>query len=491
MNTPFMSNRPRYVWPFLCCIAVCLFSGCVRIQADAADRPLMVKPGPHLLIDDYYVDSSEGLTRTMHQPERLPQPVIAKGEVWHQQPLFFLTVQYDAPANLFKIWYNVKNPGRADCKTAYAYAESHDGVHWDRRPLGIASIEGSTDNNLFFAFGSYRFGMALFDDGERESDPARRYKMAFDDGGILAAFSPDGQHFTMHPNKIADFSELGDIIDGCWDPIRERYIICAKYHSTPEDGYKGGTENAKEGYRRLVGQTTSTDFINWSQPRRIVAADPEEPGVWEFYGMVPRVRGDLYLGFLRILRDDLPADSDGSVKGIGWTELCTSRDGENWTRHRERPFLDRNPQPGTWDRANAWFGDIVTVGNQEYIYYGGYSAGHKVGDRQIGLARLRRNGFVSRDAEAGEGRLVTPPLRLDGRALTVNANVRGKLRVRLLDATGRPLKGYDMGEDFAIRSDSVEHPVIFADRQSLPRHKTVRLEFILTDGELYGFDLVD
>ena len=61
---------------------------------------------------------------------------------------------------------------------------------------------------------------------------------------------------------------------------------------------------------------------------------------------------------------------------------------------------------------------FVLKGNLEYIYYGGYSAGHKVGDRQVGLALLRRDGFVSRDAGAERGLLRTPPLLAAGRALT-------------------------------------------------------------------------
>ncbi|NWG13400.1 MAG: hypothetical protein HXY20_07705 [Acidobacteria bacterium] len=33
-----------------------------------------------------------------------------------------------------------------------------------------------------------------------------------------------------------------------------------------------------------------------------------EIGIEEFYGFKPMVRGNLYLGFLRVLRDDLPVE---------------------------------------------------------------------------------------------------------------------------------------------------------------------------------------
>ncbi len=52
----------------------------------------------------------------------------------------------------------------------------------------------------------------------------------------------------------------------------------------------------------------------------------------------------------------------------------------------------------------AWYGDCLTVGDKEYIYYGGYAQGHKVrSDRTLGMGMLRKNGFVSRDAGIESG----------------------------------------------------------------------------------------
>lgn len=202
------------------------------------------------------------------------------------------------------------------------------------------------------------------------------------------------------------------------------------------------------------------------------------------------MRGNLYLGFLRVLRDDLPATPDGPVEGIGWTELLTSRDGQRWTRHPQ-PFLDRDPRPGTWDHAMAWYADSVTICDLEFIYYGGYSAGHKVGDREIGLALLRRNGFVSRDAGADGGWLRTPPSLLPGDTLTVNAAVRDELRVRLVDVQGRGLPGYDWADSVPVRGDAVSHQVEWHGGPLLPRGQAVALEFSLRNAELYGFDFVN
>ena len=44
----------------------------------------------------------------------------------------------------------------------------------------------------------------------------------------------------------------------------------------------------------------------------------------------------------------------------------------------------------------------IMVGDEIYIYYGGYSGGHKVdrfNERHIGFAKILKDRYVSRDAE--------------------------------------------------------------------------------------------
>ena len=462
-------------------------------------KPLRLSPGPHLFIDDHLVQETVRLVRRTHQPQKLPQPILGKAEPWHQQPLFFQKVIHDAAAGRFRMWYNVKNPG-ADPFVCYAYAESEDGIRWNRPNLGLVSVAGSTENNLIDAPLGH-FSLFFVDDGPDFPDPSRRYKMGFYDAkGLFLAFSPDGFRFTPHPDnpviprdsgQVPDLSPgyvniIGDIIDGCWDPLRKRYLLACKIE---KDGYPGKPHYFYEGWRRCVGMSVSDDFIHWKTPWFIVTPDPAN-GIEEFYGFQPMIRGDFYIGFLRILRDDLPADPEGAVNGIGWTELITSRDGETWTRYQET-FIDRNHDAGTWDHAMAWVGDCLTVGDKDYVYYCGYSAGHKVGDRQNGLAILRKNGFVSRDAGPDGATLRTPLVTLDADALTVNASVAGDLRIRILDETGTPLEGFDWDDVEPLHGDSVEHRVQWSAPLSSLRQRPVHLEFNMHEAQLYAFDLAE
>ena len=108
-------------------------------------------------------------------------------------------------------------------------------------------------------------------------------------------------------------------------------------------------------------------------------------------------------------------DTKRSYSGLGYTVLAWSRDGEHWTRDTD-PFLDRNPQMGTWDHGHTWGDDQVPVGDEVFIYYGGYRFGHK-GDRwanrQIGLARMPRDRYIAYVAGDSQGHVRTTIAPLD------------------------------------------------------------------------------
>ena len=119
----------------------------------------------------------------------------------------------------------------------------------------------------------------------------------------------------------------------------------------------------------------------------------------------------------------------------------------------------------------------------------------------LGLARLRRDGFVSLDANpVREGVLVTQPLLSWGNALVVNAACRGHgyLRAELLDEAGAVIPSYAADDCEPFHGDAVEHVLRWNGRAELrgpagpgagevPRFRRVR--FLLREAELYSFRL--
>lgn len=279
-----------------------------------------------------------------------------------------------------------------------------------------------------------------------------------------------------------------DISSLARDPIRNRYLAVFGMPSTKEDGYQGRTPNAPEGYRRCVGQSVSPDGVKWEPPRRIIKPDAQDEGITEFYSIGGVVaRGGLLIGLLKVLRDDLPCDPDGPKQGIGHTVLAWTRDGESWQRDRQ-PFFDRNLTPGSWDHAMAWGDCQLLVGDELYLYYGGYARGHKVEretERQIGLLRLPRDRYVGRVAGAEEGTLRTPLVKLDGDTMTLNVDApKGVVRVQVLGADGRALSGFALADCEPVSADAVAAPLRWKRPLSALLGQTVRLEFTVQNGRL-------
>jgi hypothetical protein len=459
-----------------------------KIAAEpAADRALEIGLGPQLFLDDYWIDRRDGLARRVESPKRQGAPVLDSKAFGTTQP--YLTVLRDGDAGTFRIWYN-HGP-------ALWHAESADGVRW-AKPRVAWDLPRS-------------YGASLVDDQGRESDPDRRYKLADwqatrskedkdgDDGGMCVAFSPDGLRWTAHPDNpvLPSWPEghpkvvrhgVGDIVDVFYDPIRKRYGAAVKVHALPEDHLAAGPRAGRI-FRRLVGMSTSKDFVRWEKPERIFVPDDNDEGLLEFYGMGGvHARGGLLIGLVRVLRDDLPCDADGPKDGIGYTVLATSRDGVHWQRDRE-PFLDRNPEAGSWDHAMTWGSGVLPVGDELFVYYGGYARGHKVAaaaERQIGLARLRTDRYVALTPEKDEGTLRTRPFVVPGGRLTVNARAgRGEVKVRLLDPDGKPTA--DLGDPDAqpvtedVLAGEVSWPRPLAGLQGKP----VRLEVRVRRADLF------
>ena len=448
----------------------------VLLAAATTNEARRLAAGEHLFIDDDLIADQTNVTRVIEPPPtRLPHPIVEAERDKCFQP--YVSVIRDPQTHRFRMWYN----SAVDSSRSHiACMESEDGVNFIRPHRELPDPDG-----LPVGFGAY-----VVDDGPNAPEPSKRYKLAWEKDALYTAFSPDGLNWAGAGKR--ELSDFGDIISLSRDPIRERYLLLCKAHSTPADGYKGSTPNAKEGYRRLVGQSYSTDCINWSPVKRIIVADDKDEGITEFYSIGQVIaRGGLLIGLLKVLRDDLSPEPGGDKTGIGYTVLAWTRDGETWQRDRD-PFMDRNPTPGTWDRAMTWGDCLLPVEDEVFIYYGGYARGHKVErfkERQIGFARMKKDRFVSRRADAGGGTLRTPTVVLDASRLTVNADVRGELRARVLDADGRPVEGFDAADCTPVRGDALAHELRWKRALAELRGKAVRLEFVLRDARLYAFEM--
>ena len=436
--------------------------------------PVRLGAGPHLFVDDFLIESCANVTRRVNRPARdpgIPNPIITGKEDRNFQP--FLTVLRDPQTHRFRVWYGASKESKDMGSSHIGYMDSEDGIRWIR-PMRVLEDPAPI-----------QFGDSVVDDGPEFNDPAKRYKLGWwKDGGLKIAVSPDGLTWTpLVPGVVLRHNH--DITNIFRDTLRGRYVATISVFTT------GPTWKGK---RRATMQSVSRDLLKWEKPWYILTpVDGEDEGQTQFYAMSGHIiRGDLWLGLVKVLRDDLKASGSppGSF-GIGYTTLAWTRDGEHWVRDRE-PFFAPDPRDGAWDHAHAWMDSQLIVGDEVYIYYGGYKNGHKANrfeERQIGLVRISRDRYVAREAGDAQGTLRMPLVILDGARMTVNAKADGELRVRLLDEAAKPLAGFDFADCTPICGDSVAHPVKWNGAPDLPRGKPVRLEFLLQKAQLYGFEL--
>jgi len=443
--------------------------------------PIKLGPGPHLFIDDYLIAHQEFLSRTVNQPVKLPDPIVTGGKDGDRNFQPWLSVLQDESTGRFRMWYSIPESRQ---QTHLGYIESEDGVHWIRPYRVLADPD------------TIRFNISIIDRGVDYEKPDERFVFGYYyDGGLKVAVSPDGLEWRMLTKKTL-VKHNQDCNSLQWDPIRKQFLFIGQMKLKIKPDW--------EEKRRIPHQSVSKDLLNWEPMWPVIMPKigaPIEAGETQFYAMSGIIaRGDLLIGLVKVLRDDLNAtpgktakemgDMDRKAAGIGYTVLAWSRDGRIWQRDHE-VFLPNALHPEAWDHANAWGASQLVVGDEIFVYYVGYKRGHKVArydERQIGLARMPLDRYVSREADLNAGTLITKPVIFDAEAMTINAKIIGSLRVRLLDVNRKPVTEFEW---FDLSGNSVAHAVKWSAELKKLGQKPVHIEFQLQDAQLFGFNLYE
>lgn len=440
-----------------------------------APQTLTLGPAPHLFIDDYLIESSENLVRAVIPPQRdpeIPNPVVTGKEDGCFQP--YLTVLRDEATGRFRMWYGRHTAAMDSNRSKLGYIESADGIHWERPARTLEEPA------------PIQFGVSVVDTGASAVRSAQRYIYAWHmEGWLSLAGSPDGLNWLLlDPSRVINHSH--DISGLYFDPIRRRFLATVSVYRKAYDW---------PGPRRVTLHSHSRDLKRWSVPHFVlVPAVGIDEGETQFYAMDGYLaRGPLLIGMVKVLRDDLKADDPPEphdAYGIGYTTLAWTRDGVHWLRDTAH-FFDPNPQKGAWDHAHAWIDEQVVVGDQVYLYYGGYARGHKVNrfeERQIGLLRITLDRYVAREAGEVEGVLRTVPFTFNGGRLTLNVDAdAGLVRAQVLEADGGVIDGFAYEDCRPVREDGVRVPLAWAEDVGRLRGRVVRIEFRVRNARLFGF----
>jgi len=480
-------------------------------------KPVPAPAEPQLVVDDWLVESRTNLSRVLHQPAKLHEPVLVGDQPWegwavypHGSPCLL----YDAEERIYKLWYQAYSisvdGGKRTERYVMCYATSRDGLVWDKPSLGIHAFGGSTANNIVVV-GDVYWALTNVLKDLRDPDPSRRYKCLSWDRpggpdaphGIAVAFSPDGIHWRMHPGN--------PVVTG----VGDSHNVLADARSGKFFGYfrPGGRTS---GGIRTIAFSTSDDFVRWTEPELILRPDTQDPVADEFYQMPVVAYAGRYVGFLWVYHNSprwagaANPPRLANLRGLQQrmdTQLTYSHDGRRFLRVADRATWLPTGPPGAWDEGMVTASTLLERGDELWLYYSGIGALHTyeslqtlrqvVGGKRrmaaVGLAKLRRDGFVSLRAGRDEGILVTRPLTLDAPSeLVVNADARrGSVAVEVLDPVLDPLPGFARADAVPLTRDAVRHGVAWKQGSDLSalRGKTVRLRIWLRDADLYSIQI--
>jgi hypothetical protein len=246
--------------------------------------------------------------------------------------------------------------------------------------------------------------------------------------------------------------------------------------------------------------------------------------------MAPLPYGDFYLGVIGAYHNEslkpIPADKPWtdrqdlqlafSRNGVVWkrvggagpmthAELNADRDWSQATR--DATFLPYGQRDQDWDWGYVtpyYTPEPIILNDRIYFFYAGSNAKHwwtwtgdppkkdpnaKPPHRGVGLATLRRDGFVSISAGEDGGTMTTRPFLFLGDTLVLNADAsQGSISFEALDAAGKPIEGFDRDASVTLTTDSIRHSLAWKGHKDLHllQGQPIRLRFHFRNARLFS-----
>lgn len=433
-----------------------------------------------LFVDDRLIDKMEGVILKLNNP--IPrESVIVFDLPWEGNTSGYVTVFQDS--DKYRMYYRGSAydfQNNKDLHEVTCYAESHDGIHWEKPILNLFEFKGSKENNIvWIGVGNHDF--TPFKDTNPNVEPDARYKaLGVGPGGLFAFKSPDGIHWQLIQDKPVITEGAFDSQNlAFWYPLKNCYM---EFHR----GFRGGI--------RDIMTCTSTDFVNWTKP------------TWLDYGKAPREHlytnaitpyfraPHILMGFPKRFFPNRKKVEREIWEGVSDGVFMTSRDGLNWNR-----WLEAFVRPGQWqerwrqrNNMTAW-GIVVTkpdtpdTPDELSIYV---SEGYCTERNGLRRYTLRMDGFVSLNASYKGGEMLTKPITFEGSKLIINyaTSAAGSIKVEITDVEGKAIPNFALENCLEIYGDEVEKIVQWRNDPDLKRLEgiPIRLRFVFKDADLYS-----
>jgi hypothetical protein len=464
-----------------------------------------------LFVDEHLIDRMiGGADLRLHKP--IPrEAALVTDKPWEGNMCGYITVFRDDETYrmYYKAWHLTLDEGKMqEQHLLIAYAESKDGIHWEKPDLGLFDFEGCKKNNIVWEGEGENLkgihGFAPFKDANPACPPEARYKAVGAarraEDGLYAMVSPDGIHWTMlREEPIITKGAFDSQNLAFWDPGRGEY--------------RAYVRDLRDGWCRDIQTATSDDFVHWSDPVWLEYPGAPEEQLYTNQ-ITPYHRAPhLLIGFPTRYTERDWSDSMNALPELEHRRLrssvsprygtaltdglfMSSRDGKTFKRWGEafiRPGLRPQDNWTYGDNYQNW-GVVETESDipgapPELSFYvtEGYWRGQSTTFRRY---TLRLDGFVSVQAPMSGGECITKPLLFDGTRLVLNlsTSAAGSVRVEMQDRSGRSIQGFSLSDCVEIIGDKIERVVSWKQGRDVSRiaGQPIRLRFAMKDAEIYA-----
>ncbi len=452
-------------------------------------EPISIGSDRQLFFDDALTEQLDGVFLKQHEPVRRNM-ILKFDRSWEGETSWCPVVFKDD--DKFRIWYrsqDAQQGGGVFSHSFTAYAESDDGIYWERPSLNLVEFQGSTANNICFEEPNTK-NVAVFIDDRPGVPDSERYKCAGrwsggNPGRIYSQVSHDGINWVANeePLMVApDHDTAFDSpISAFWDKSKGEYVLYAR----------GRLSDGKESRIRTIRRTTSPDFVHWN-PWTYIRINGKERYPHHLYTNAghPYEFAPIYLMFPKRFIPERKFSPDWGHDGLSDVLFLVSRDGLNFSQPSSEAFMRPGLDPNNWHDRTVFIGPrVVQTGPGELSLYSVQN--YRTESAHIRRFTIRRDGFTSIHAGGESGRLLTKPCIFEGNSLSINYSTSavGSIRIGLVGEDGKPVPGRSLNDCPEIFGDEISRLVRWNEDGDLGQFagKSVQLAIELKEADLYSF----
>ncbi len=445
-----------------------------------------------IFVDHYLIDKLIGTQLILQKP--VDKGIVLRyDKPWEIFSPAYVTILKDD--SLYRAYYRA---GKREGIEAYTndewtcYAESKDGINWEKPALGLFEYNGSKQNNIVLANEApVHHNFSPFIDSNPNALPNQKYKAlggtSRNSIGLIPLSSPDGIHW----EKIA---ETGVIKKGAFDSQN------VAFWSEAEEVYVCYFRTfTEEGRFRTVSKTTSKDFTNWTEPVEMTYGDTPLEHLYiqqtSPYFRAPHV----YVAIgARLLRDRQIASSEqltelkvapSQHKGLSEPYFMTTRGGYLYDRTFMEAFIRPAIGLNNWSaRSNFPALNVVQTGPDEMSLY--VNQDYTQPTSHLRRYTLRIDGFTSINAPYKGGSIVTKPFTFTGKSLEINYSTAaaGSIQIAIEDAAGRPIPGFSLADSEVLIGNEITRTASWNGNTDVSKlsSQPIRLNIHMKDADLFA-----